>query len=122
MWMRRAKPPGNERYPVIRSCLLLDAAAMPSVRPDTPDASAVRWYAPAPRRAEMHTRQWVGTYAGRGNGDYRGELASVLEAITTYLRQFTFTAAMALVRLDGEYGDAAVMAETHSRRRVPCGT
>jgi hypothetical protein len=60
---------------------------------------------------QMHTRQWVGTYAGRGNGDYRGELASALQAITTYLRQFTFTAAMALVRLDGQYGDAAVIAQ-----------
>src|SRR5215469_9426063 len=24
---------------------------------------------------QMHTRQWIGTYGGRGNGDYRGELA-----------------------------------------------
>src|SRR5712691_7946321 len=60
---------------------------------------------------QIHTRQWTGTYAGRGNGDYRGELASVLEAITTYLRQFTFTAAMALVRLDGAYGDATIVAQ-----------
>ena len=30
---------------------------------------------------QMHTRQWVGTYAGKGNGDYRGELASALQAI-----------------------------------------
>jgi hypothetical protein len=30
----------------------------------------------------MHTRQWIGTYAGRGNGDYRRELASALQAIT----------------------------------------
>jgi hypothetical protein len=60
---------------------------------------------------QMHTRQWVGTYAGRGNGDYRDELASVLQAITTYLKQFTFTPAMALVRLDGQYGDAAVIAQ-----------
>jgi hypothetical protein len=31
---------------------------------------------------QMHTRQWVGTYAGPGNGDYRRELASALQAIT----------------------------------------
>ena len=37
---------------------------------------------------QMHTRQWIGTYAGRGNGDYRGELASALRAITTYLKHF----------------------------------
>ena len=34
---------------------------------------------------QMHTRQWIGTYAGRGNGDYRGELASALLSIATAL-------------------------------------
>ncbi len=60
---------------------------------------------------QMHTRQWVGTYGGKGNGDYRGELASALRAITTYLTQFALPAEMALVRLDGQYGDAVVMAQ-----------
>src|SRR5439155_22046166 len=60
---------------------------------------------------QMHTRQWVGTYAGRGNGDYRGELASALRAITTYLRHFALTPEVALVRLDGQYGDASVIAQ-----------
>ena len=60
---------------------------------------------------QMHTRQWIGTYAGRGNGDYRGELASALRAITTYLRHFALTPEMALVRLDGQYGDAVAMAQ-----------
>ena len=41
---------------------------------------------------QMHTRQWVGTYAGKGNGDYRGELASALQAITAYLKHFAFRA------------------------------
>jgi hypothetical protein len=60
---------------------------------------------------QMHTRQWIGTYAGRGNGDYRGELASALQAITTYLASFALTAEGALVRLDGQYGDAAVIVQ-----------
>jgi hypothetical protein len=60
---------------------------------------------------QMHTRQWVGTYAGKGNGDYRGELASALRAITTYLKHFAFPSQMALVRLDGQYGDATVIAQ-----------
>src|SRR5260370_33416324 len=59
----------------------------------------------------MHTRQWIGTYASRGNGDYRGELASALRAIATYLRHFALTPEVALVRLDGQYGDAAVIAQ-----------
>src|SRR3989441_3685148 len=60
---------------------------------------------------QMHTRQWVGTYAGKGNGDYRGELASALRAITTYLKHFAFPPEMALVRLDGQYGDATVITQ-----------
>jgi hypothetical protein len=67
---------------------------------------------------QMHTRQWIGTYGGRGNGESRGELGSSLQAITTYLMHFAFPVEMALVRLDGQYGDAAVIAETHSRRWV----
>jgi hypothetical protein len=67
----------------------------------TEDASVGRWSAHAPPRAEMHTRQWIGTYAGKGNGDYRGELASALRAITSYLKHFAFPAEMALIRLDG---------------------
>jgi hypothetical protein len=59
----------------------------------------------------MHTRQWVGTSGGRGNGDYRGELASALRAITTYLRHFALSPQVALVRLDGQYGDASVIAQ-----------
>src|SRR5437899_2051194 len=60
---------------------------------------------------QMHTRQWIGTYAGRGNGDYRSELASALQAITTYLKHFAFSPEVALVRLDGQYGDAVVIAQ-----------
>lgn len=59
---------------------------------------------------QMHTRQWIGTYAGRGNGDYQGELASALRAITTYLKLFALTPETALVRLDGQYGDAVAIA------------
>jgi hypothetical protein len=59
----------------------------------------------------MHARQWVGTYAGKGNGDYRGELASALRAITAYLKHFAFPPEMALIRLDGAYGDATVIAQ-----------
>src|SRR5437667_4531675 len=64
-----------------------------------------------PTALQMHTRQWIGTYAGRGNGHYRGELASALQAITTYLKHFALSPEVALVRLDGQYGDAAVIAQ-----------
>jgi hypothetical protein len=89
----------------------LDAASMPSVRPETSDASVVRWCAHVPRRSRCTPENRVGTYAGRGNGDYRDELASALQAITTYLKYFALPPEVALVRLDGQYGDAAVIAQ-----------
>ena len=100
-----------EPCPVLLNCLPPESDSMPSARPVTQGASAVRSCGHAPQRAEMHTRQWVGKYAGKGNGDYRGELASARHSITTYLKQFAFSSEMALVRLDGHYGDAAVVAQ-----------
>jgi hypothetical protein len=58
---------------------------------------------------QIHTRQWIGTYAGRGNGDYQAELATALQAITSYLRLFALNPETALVRLDGQYGDAVAI-------------
>ena len=65
---------------------------------------------------QMHTRQWIGTYGNRGNGDYQGELASALQAIKTYLAHFALTTEAALVRLDGQYGDAVVIAQRDTRQ------
>jgi hypothetical protein len=60
---------------------------------------------------QMHTRQWIGTYAGQGNGDYLGELSRALRSITTYLRRFALPPEFALVRLDGQYGDTVAMTQ-----------
>jgi hypothetical protein len=60
---------------------------------------------------QMHSRQWLGTYGGKGNGDYRGELSAALRAITTYLAAFDLAPTAGIVRLDGQYGDAAVIAQ-----------
>jgi hypothetical protein len=60
---------------------------------------------------QMHTRQWIGTYAGQGNGDYLAELARALRSITTYLRLFALSPQVALIRLDGQSGDTVAMAQ-----------
>ena len=109
--MRRARQRGNVRFPAIQACRRPNADSMRCVPLATEGASAGRWCARAPRRAEMHTHQWVGTYAGKGNGDYRGELAAALRAITAYLQHFAFPKDVALVRLDGAYGDGTVIAQ-----------
>jgi hypothetical protein len=115
MWMRHARPHGNGHYLAIRCFLLHDAASMQSVRRAIRGVSGVRSYEPVPQRAEMHTRQWIGTYGNRGNGDYQGELASALQAIKTYLAHFALPPEAALVRLDGQYGDAVVIAQPDTR-------
>lgn len=60
---------------------------------------------------QMHTRQWLGSFGGRGNGDYRGELQAALTAVTTYLNAWELPTASGIVRVDGQYGDSSVMAD-----------
>src|SRR5689334_23355751 len=62
-------------------------------------------------RQNFPVESWIGTYAGRGNGDYQEELASALRAITTYLRSFALAPGVALVRLDGQYGDTVALTQ-----------
>lgn len=111
MWMPRAKRHDNERCPVIQRSLLLDADSRRSALPVTSGASVVRWSAPARPLCKCIPENLVGTSGGRGNGDYRDELASALQAIAAYLKHFALAAEVALVRLDGQYGDAAVIAQ-----------
>ena len=119
MWMRHARQRDNVHYLAIRCFLLHAAASMPSVRRVTSGGSGVRWYEHVPQRGPLHTRQWIGTYGDRGNGDYQAELATALQAIKTYLAHFALTTQTALVRLDGQYGDAVVIAQRDFGRSLP---
>jgi hypothetical protein len=60
---------------------------------------------------QAHTHQWMGTFGGAGNGDYRGELKRALEVITRYASSLALPLAHLLVRLDGLYGNAAVLTD-----------
>src|SRR6266699_6146414 len=60
---------------------------------------------------QAHTHQWVGTFGGVGNGDYRGELLQGLKVVVAYQRSQGLLPAQALVRLDGLYGDGAIVAD-----------
>jgi hypothetical protein len=60
---------------------------------------------------QMHTRQWLGTFGGKGNGDYRSELAAALQVVQAYLAAWDLPRAAGLVRVDGQYGDPAVIAQ-----------
>jgi hypothetical protein len=56
---------------------------------------------------EKHTHQFLGTFGGPGNGDYRGELQQAIEVIKNYATKLGLSSASVLLRLDGLYGDAA---------------
>jgi len=56
---------------------------------------------------QAHTHQFLGTFGGPGNGDYRGELLRALQVITSYATKLALPLAQVLLRLDGLYGNAA---------------
>jgi hypothetical protein len=56
---------------------------------------------------QAHTHQFLGTFGGPGNGDYRGELLRAIAVITSYATKRVLPPASVLLRLDGLYGDAA---------------
>ena len=49
--------------------------------------------------------------AGAGNGDYRGELLRGLEIIVAYQTALGLSPAQAIVRLDGLYGNGAIVVD-----------
>ena len=50
---------------------------------------------------QAHTHQFLGTFGGPGNGDYRGELLRAISVITSYATKRALPTASVLLRLDG---------------------
>ena len=67
---------------------------------------------------QPYTHQWIGTFAGPGNGDYREELRQALQAITAYAAAFALPLCQVIVRVDGLYGNKAPVNEILSSQ---CG-
>jgi hypothetical protein len=59
----------------------------------------------------MHTHQWLGTFGNSGNGQYRAELRRAVAAIQASLQAQQLSQERALLRLDGQYGTGAVVAD-----------
>jgi len=60
---------------------------------------------------QAHTHQWLGTFGDAGNADYRGELLRGLEVIAAYQAKLNLSRSQALIRLDGQYGNGAIVAD-----------
>ncbi len=61
--------------------------------------------------SQAHSYQWPGSFGNRGNGLYRTELRQSLAAITRYLTVHHLPPAQTLLRLDGQYGTGAGLAD-----------
>src|SRR5258708_34578126 len=60
---------------------------------------------------QAHTHQWLGTFGGAGNGDLRGELQRACQVAIAYATKHQFLPSQILLRLDGGYGDTAVLSD-----------
>src|SRR5881275_2744963 len=61
--------------------------------------------------SQAHSYHWLGSFGHSGNGRYREELRRALTAIKGYLEAHHLTPTSALLRLDGQYGTGAVIAD-----------
>jgi hypothetical protein len=61
-----------------------------------------------------HTQQWFATFGNSGNGEYRGELLRVIGVLTQYAAKRNLPLARIILRLDGQYGDFAVIIDLAS--------
>ncbi len=68
---------------------------------------------------QAHTHQWLGTFGNAGNADYRGELLRGLEVIRAYQAKLGLPPSQALIRLDGQYGNGAIVADLLAAG-IPC--
>lgn len=60
---------------------------------------------------QAHTHHWLGTFGGPGNGDLRGELQRACQVAMAYAKKHQLQANQILLRLDGGYGDTAVLSD-----------
>jgi hypothetical protein len=60
---------------------------------------------------QAHTHQFLGTFGNPGNGEYRVELRRAVTAIQSYLQVHHHPEERVLLRLDGQYGTGAVLAD-----------
>jgi hypothetical protein len=61
--------------------------------------------------SQAHTSQWLGSFANPGNGLYREELRRAVAAIQLYSKAHDLREERVVLRLDGQYGTGAVLAD-----------
>ncbi len=61
--------------------------------------------------SQAHSYPWLGSFGNRGNGRYREELRKGISAIGRYLATHQHSPERTLLRLDGQYGNGAVLSD-----------
>ncbi len=61
--------------------------------------------------SQAHTSQWLGSFANPGNRLYREELRRAVAGIHLYSKAHDFPEERVLLRLDGQYGTGAILAD-----------
>src|SRR5436305_13750290 len=111
MWMPPAKPHDSELCPVILPYLLHNADSTRSVRQAPPGANEGKWDALARPLSKCLLANGSAPMGARGMRIIAMNLPGLSAPFPPRFPHFTFPAEVALVRLDGQYGDAAVMAQ-----------
>ncbi len=101
---QRALPQGEDLPPAFRR---LDEVCAPGYR-GRKRGEVVRTRTTV---SQAHSYQWLGSFGNRGNGRYREELRKGLSAIGRYLTVYQLDTSRTLLRLDGQYGNGAVLAD-----------
>jgi hypothetical protein len=60
---------------------------------------------------QAHTHHWFGTFGGSGNGDLRGDLQRACLLASAYATKQQLLPSQIVLRLDGGYGDTAVLSD-----------
>jgi hypothetical protein len=60
---------------------------------------------------QAHTHQFLGTFGNPGNGEYRAELRRAVTAMQSYRETHHHSEEHILLRLDGQYGTGAIIAD-----------
>jgi hypothetical protein len=71
--------------------------------------------------SQAHSYHWLGSFGNRGNGRYREELRKGVSAIGRYLTAYQLEPSRTLLRLDGQYGNGAVLSNVAGFADVPRG-
>jgi hypothetical protein len=101
---QRALPQGDDLPPAFRR---LDDMCAPGYR-GRKRGETVRTRTTV---SQAHSYQWLGSFGNRGNGRYREELRKGLAAIGRYLVAHQLPQERTLLRLDGQYGNGAVLSD-----------